>query len=198
LPCYFALFFLSSADVPVSEGKGRNLVVLENCPVEPVTVPDAVPKGSYTQEEFNQILASAGFTGATFTGPRFEVYLSPSGPTRPVTPVDPSDPSAGPPFVAGTNTYAEFDTLVSMVSVDIGDYNADAEDLHLDAFNEANELIAQDFFSNPRTSSDFHRLMVEAPGIKRVQFLYLGDISRISVLGCVQFLSLLCPRMCLR
>ena len=177
----FALLFLSfggtecgAANVPVDEA--RELVVLENCHVEPNIMPDLASE-SYDEDEFNQMLANAGFTGVTFT--RSDSRLNGFNVvTRdpPLTRVDPSETheGAGPEMVLLLGVSAEFDTIVSMVSVDIGDFNTDAEVLYLDAFNEADDLLEQAVFENPAESEAFHRLMVEAPNIKRVHFYSEG------------------------
>jgi len=179
LPYFFALLLIRSfggtacgaANVPVDEAS-RELVVLENCHVEPKIMPD-LAIGSYDEDAFNEKLAAAGFNGVTFTGNSdWDVVTF----NQQLTRVDPSETHAGarPEMVLRIDVYAEFDTIVSMVSVDLGDFNGDAEVLYLDAFNEADGLLDQAVFENPAASEAFHRLIVEAPNIKRVHFYSTG------------------------
>lgn len=74
----------------------------------------------------------------------------------------------------GNSTIATFDSLVDSVSVTIGDYNADADSLYLNAYDSANNLIASDFFANPSSSYNGYTLNVAAANIAYVEYYGVG------------------------
>lgn len=74
----------------------------------------------------------------------------------------------------GNSTIATFDYLVNSVSVTLGDYDQDADNLYLYAYDSSNNLIASDFFANPASSTSGHTLSVTGPNIAYVEYYGVG------------------------
>ena len=60
------------------------------------------------------------------------------------------------PFTSASPFRADFTSAASMVSVDLGDFNADADDIFLQAFSAANVLLDSDAFSLPGSFVGLH------------------------------------------
>lgn len=67
-----------------------------------------------------------------------------------------------------------FLSAVSMVSVDLGDFNADADDLFLRAYDSADNFLGQDTLTIPSTFTGLMTLNVSFAGISRVEFGGVG------------------------
>lgn len=77
----------------------------------------------------------------------------------------------------GNSTIATFSAATDFVSVTMGDYNGDAENLYLNAYNNANVLIGSAFFANPESSYAGATLSVSSilADIAYVEFYGLDD-----------------------
>lgn len=67
-----------------------------------------------------------------------------------------------------------FLTAVSTVSVDLGDYNGDADDLFLRAYDSANNFLGQATLTIPGSFTGLMTLDVSFAGISRVEFGGVG------------------------
>jgi hypothetical protein len=74
------------------------------------------------------------------------------------------------PFSNDSLFRADFTSPVSMVSVDLGDFGADADNLLLQAFNPSDALIASDADSLAAGEEIMRTLSVSAGGISYVLF----------------------------
>ena len=136
---------------------------------------DSLSLGYYNETTFNSY-----FSGVTFNntgGDQFRVdVLNP-----PLT----ADFSGyyiinDPYYTAGNSTTAVFDSPVSFFSVTMGDWDMDADDLHLYAYDSGNNLIDSDFYSNPAVSIAGHTLSVTG-NIAWVEFYGEGNNGLNSV-----------------
>lgn len=69
-----------------------------------------------------------------------------------------------------TGYRADFDSLVGSVSVDIGDNNADADDLYLTAYDSFDNIVATDTMSIASSFVGFETLSVASANISYVVF----------------------------
>jgi len=74
----------------------------------------------------------------------------------------------------GNKSRATFSTLVSQVSVTMGDYDADPDDLYLEAYDSNGYLVDSDFTSIPGTLYGGVNLEVSGSGIAYVEFWGVG------------------------
>ncbi|MEZ5501841.1 MAG: PEP-CTERM sorting domain-containing protein [Halioglobus sp.] len=80
----------------------------------------------------------------------------------------------GPSFSEfGRSTVVAFTSVASFVSVVMGDYGADADNLFLYAYDVFNTVIGADFFASADAIG--HTLSVAAPGIAFVEFYSTGQ-----------------------
>jgi len=82
---------------------------------------------------------------------------------------------------SGNRTRATFPTAVSYVSVTMGDYAADSDNLYLEAYDAGGNLIDSDFQSIPNTLSGGVDLAVSGSNIAYVEFWGVG-VNNNSVL----------------
>jgi hypothetical protein len=117
-------------------------------------------------------ISGVNLGGVTITAGAAEVQTdqggnTPNG-TRGILARDPSCNCFPDPFTA------TFDTLVSAVSVDIGDFGADADDLFLMAYSAGDVLIDQFLVTLAAGVSGMETLSVSGSGISYVVFGGVG------------------------
>jgi hypothetical protein len=100
----------------------------------------------------------------TNTMGNLSVYGSPGAPLSGNVILGPNTHNANEWYVA------TFSSAVNQVSVDLGDWDADADNLLLQAFNSSNVLIASASAINPADVNGGLTLSVSAPGIAYVLF----------------------------
>lgn len=131
---------------------------------------DSITPGVYTESEFN-----AFFSGVTFgntAGDYFEVQTISLSPD-----FSPTQAAINYPLAAvGGSTIANFDYLASFVSVTMGDYNSDQDDLYLYAYDSSNNQLDDDYYYNPGASTAGHTLSVSTAtrSIAYVEFYAVG------------------------
>ena len=76
----------------------------------------------------------------------------------------------------GNSTVATFTQCADFVSVTMGDFAADRDDLYLNAYNSSSGLITSDYFNNPANSMAGRTLSVNDPtgSIAYVEFYGVG------------------------
>lgn len=121
--------------------------------------------GSYSETEFNSF-----FTDVSFDNIVGDHFSAQTGPNSTVSILN------GNSSVAGNKTRATFTDFMNYVSVDIGDFNSDADTLFLYAYDSANNLLDFASFDNPASSRDMHTLEVNSLNlnIAYVEFYGVG------------------------
>jgi hypothetical protein len=76
--------------------------------------------------------------------------------------------------IVGNKSRATFSTSVSEVSVTMGDFNGDPDDLYLEAYDSNGNLVDSDFTSIPATLIGGVDLQVYGSGISYVEFYGIG------------------------
>lgn len=130
---------------------------------------NAVTPNTYNETQFNALFSGVAFDnsgGDSFSVSTVSLQSDFSGKAvlnSPYTDV-------------GNRTIATFVTLTNFVSVTMGDYDADEDNLYLNAYDNLNNLITSDFFLNPATSYAGKTLSVLSPSwnIARVEFYGVG------------------------
>lgn len=132
----------------------------------------AVPTAAVTTTiDFNaqtaNDVASLTISGVTFTAPGGSVFTTGFGPT-------PNGTTGLVGYNSGTGIFYAFraDLLApsSFVSIDLGDYGADGDDLFLNAYDSSNNLLGSDILSVGAGVSGLFTLTVNATGIAYATF----------------------------
>jgi len=130
---------------------------------------DAVSPGTYTEANFNALFPGVSFNNTG--GDAFEVlYVS-------LLPDFSGNAVLNSPYdTSGNSTIATLSSLVGFVSVTMGDYNGDADNLYLYAYDAASNLVGSDLFVNPASSYAGHTLSVSSAisNIAWVEFYGVG------------------------
>lgn len=136
---------------------------------------NSISAGTYSETNFN-----ANFLGVSFNNSGGDSFVLHSASLYP----DFSGNAVinSPYSTIGNSTIAIFDTATDYVSVTMGDYNADADDLYLKAYSSNNSLVDSDFYQNPSTSYAGYTLIVSSAmvNIAYVEFYGIG-VSNNSV-----------------
>lgn len=125
--------------------------------------------GSYTEAAFN-----TNFLGVTFDntgGSAFQIQ------TVSLDPDFSGQAVLNSPYsTAGNSTIATLSSLTDYVSVTIGDYDADVDDLYLNAYDSFNALLDSAYFYNPASSYAGNTLSVStgSASIAWVEFYGVG------------------------
>ncbi len=135
---------------------------------------DSLAAGYYTEGNFSSMFLGVDFNntgGAGFTIQDISSQSTPLGPDFTGNAVFNS-----PYTNSGNSTIATLDNATDYVSVTLGDFNADRDELYLYAYNSTDVLIASDHFSNPASSYAGTTLMVSSlfDDIAYVEFYGVG------------------------
>ncbi|MBI4949963.1 MAG: PEP-CTERM sorting domain-containing protein [Deltaproteobacteria bacterium] len=130
---------------------------------------NSLASGTYTEAAFN-----TNFLGVAFDntgGSNFEIQ------TVSLDPDFSGQAVLNAPYsTSGNSTIATLSSLTDYVSVTIGDYDADADNLYLYAYDSANALLDSAFFYNPASSYAGNTLIVStgSASIAWVEFYGVG------------------------
>ena len=130
---------------------------------------NAVTSNTYNETQFNALFSGVAFDNSG--GDSFNVS------TVTLQPDFSGNAVLNSPYTdAGNRTIATFVTLTNFVSVTMGDYDSDVDNLYLNAYDNLNNLITSDFFLNPAASYAGKTLSVLSPSwnIARVEFYGVG------------------------
>ena len=130
---------------------------------------NAVTSNTYNETQFNALFSGVAFDNSG--GDSFNVS------TVSLQPDFSGNAVLNSPYTdLGNRTIATFVTLTNFVSVTMGDYDADDDNLYLNAYDNLNNLITSDFFFNPAASSAGKTLSVLSSSwnIARVEFYGVG------------------------
>lgn len=141
---------------------------------------DDIPVGVYTEDQFNAFLDGVTFDntdGYQFTVGNVAQRTPPLGPDFSGNMVI-NNPYAFP----RNATRVYFDLATDLVSVTLGDFNSDVDNLFLYAFNNSGTQIGYATFTNPIDSHAGITLSVStaAPDISWVEFFGVGSNSNNS------------------
>lgn len=128
---------------------------------------NSVSTGTHTEAAFSALFLGVSFDN--FGGTGFTVNSS-----------APGAPLSGRVILNspynGTTTRATFDILSTFVSVDLGDYDADAETFWLKAYDSVNTLVDSDSYNQPDFQYGGATISVAASDIAWVEF-YSSNIN---------------------
>ena len=130
---------------------------------------NAVTPNTYNETQFNALFSGVAFDNSG--GDSFDVN------PQSLQPDFSGNAVLNNPYSSeGNRTIATFVTLTNFVSVTMGDYDADEDNLYLNAYDTLNNLITSDFFLNPFESSAGKTLSVSSLSwnIARVEFYGVG------------------------
>ena len=130
---------------------------------------DSLATGYYTEGDFSNMFVGVDFNNSGGAGFNIQaVTLDPDFSGNAVY---------NSPFnTTGNNTCATLLNATDFVSVTMGDYNADSDELYLFAYNTSDILLDSDHFSNPASSYAGTTLMVSSlfDDIAYVKFYGVG------------------------
>ena len=138
---------------------------------------DALATGTYTEAQFNAMFG-ATFDNTTDTG--FQVSNAVNNPLFPAFSAPNAVLNTGFDNPANT-TRVTFNSVVSFASVTMGDFDSDADVLHLVAYDSSSAVIGSDVLDYDASRNDGAVLSVSTPGIAAIEFWGdgLGDANNV-------------------